>query len=102
MSETQGTTNAIQEMRPLKTVKILPDTETFPYTVTATNITGISIINTGANSITFTITLTDSTEFVFAVPVGSSYEARYEEAIETIAKAGTTPSFYIELLRGTS
>ena len=105
--EKQKTTNNIEliasSVAPLKTAATLDENSGYPYTVTLENVTGFSCLNqSGANTVTFTITLTDATVLTIPVNAGNSYSGEFEDTIATIGVAGTSPDFAAELLRRVS
>ena len=102
--EKQKTTNNIEEIAinsaPLRTAATLDESSGYPYTVTLDNIVGFSCLNqSGANTVTFTITLDDSTVLTIPILASGSYAGEFEDSIATIAVAGTTPDFVAELMR---
>jgi len=104
MGETLSTTLAIKEISrnssPLRTVALISDATSYPYTVTETNVTSIACVNTSAtNTLTVTLTFSDASTFVIAIPAGNTYQSEYELDVTSINRSGTTPSFNMELLR---
>ena len=95
-----GTSLIRDSLLPLRTKKLLIESDSFPYTVVDTNVVGVSILNQHAtNTVTATFTLTDTSSFAIPVLAGGSYGGEYESTIATVAISGTTPDFTIELLR---
>ena len=104
MSETHATTLAIQELvgqvSSLKTVELLDQSDSFPHTVTQSNVTSIACVNTNtSNILTITVTLSDASSFAIPIPASNTYQTEFEAPIATIAIAGTSPTFSMELLR---
>lgn len=87
---------------PLRTAATLDESSGYPYTVALENIVGFACLNQStANAVTFTLTLEDATVLTVPILALGSYSGEYESAIATIAVAGTTPDFAVELLRRT-
>lgn len=101
MAETLWLTNKVDEiaaiLSPLITIGFLDDGGVYPHTLTD-DVTGISIINTSdTDDVTITLTLEDTSTMSIPVPTGNSYTGQFGQNIVSIDRAGTLPSFTIEL-----
>ena len=105
--EKQKTTNNIDSIAintaPLRTAKTLDESSGYPYTVTLDNIVGFAALNqSSSNTVTFTVTLDNAEVLTIPILAGGAYAGEFEDAIATIAIAGTSPDFVAELMRRVS
>ncbi len=104
MSLSARTTELLESMSlgvtSLITAGVITESDSSPYTVALSNITGFSCLNTSSsNSITFTFTFADTSTIAIPLLADGSYAGAFEKVITSIAYAGTTPSFTAELMR---